>query len=759
MNIVLVNPPIRLPDAFAHYPMFSTLGLLSNAAWLRQRGHHVEVVDAFTLVPELVIRREHDGFRHVGAEVRDVVSEVVGRVRDTQKDTAIVVALTMFSDMNRLRENLVPQTVQGLRNELPEVSIGMADLYVCGMNYFPFDVQDVMRAIPAADWLLVGEGEPTLPDLLDRLTTGKPLDGVPRLAFRQGNATTYDPTPPVPIDDLDSLPFPAFDLLDLDNFFSTQADAIRADLVHEYHVVERQLPMMTSRSCPYRCHFCTNQVLGLPWRAHSVDYIRNAVRTFREQYGIDRLLLLDDNINVDEKRFRALVMALAEEGVPWDAVNGYRADRLDRDMVKAIKAAGNTKVTVSAESGDPALLKKVIRKGLKLSSVVNLARVCESERIPLQVHYIVGVPGETKTQINQTLEFATVLFHEHGAWPLLQHAIPFPGTQLFRECEEKGYFVAPPFEIPGSILEVESIIRTPAFEPGEVIRMKRNAQHLHASMQALAYVPVENRCDSNCLACHCNANEGEAPSRETIRSRLERALFLGARELFLGGGEPTLRGDLYEVVAEAREMGFSRVVLVSNAHGLANPTRVERLSEAGVDGLAVDLFAPTADLHDGVARMQGAFTLAMTGIRNAVQAGWSLDVSIPALRSNLGMLDKTATLARRLGARSVHLQVPPPESAAAREGEVVRWREMLPALLGAVAKGGRGIVGVQGAPLCLLPNKPGILRPLPPWRLQASRASKVKHPICQECVAYILCGGFFRSEYEPIYGMMEHLEP
>jgi radical SAM superfamily enzyme YgiQ (UPF0313 family) len=756
MNVIFVNPPIRLPEAFAHYPMFSTLGLLSNAAWLREQGHDVQVVDAFTLGSKLGLRVEEQGFRHVGAEVDEVADEVLRRADAASSPPVVIVALTMFSDMNRLRENLVPQVVEGLRKRLPDLSIGLADLYVCGMNYFPFDVRGVMRAIPSADWLQVGEGEPTLPTLLERLSQGQALDGLPRLAFRRGDEVFYDPTAPESMQDLDALPLPAFDLLNLDNFFSTQADAIRSDLVHEYHVVERQLPMMTSRSCPYRCNFCTNQVLGLPWRAHSVEYIRNAVRTFRERHGVERLLLLDDNINVDEKRFRALVHALAEEGIPWDAVNGYRADHLDREMVRAIKAAGNTKVTVSAESGDPALLKTVIRKGLKLSSVVNLARICESERIPLQVHYIVGVPGETKTQINQTLEFATVLFHEHGAWPLLQHAIPFPGTELFRECEDKGYFVAPPFEIPGSVLEVESIIRTPSFEPGEVIRMKRNAQHLHASMQALAFVEVENRCDSKCLACHCGSDaDVPRPSREELREKLERARFLGGRELYIGGGEPTLRGDLDEIVAEARKMGFSRVVLVSNAHGLAHQPRVDRLVEAGVDGLAADLFAPTSDLHDELARMPGAFALGVAGIRNATKAGWALDVSIPVLRANLGVLDKTVVLAKRLGARSIHLQIPPPNSRAAGEGQVVRWNDMLPALLQAVARGGRGQVGIQGAPLCLLPKRPGVLRPLPPWALQQSRALKVKHPVCRECVAYILCGGFFRQEHELDYGMMD----
>lgn len=757
MSVLFVNPPIRLPRAFAHYPMFSTLGMLANAAWLRHHGHDVHVVDAFSLSPSLGLRDDGDGFRHVGAEVEQLVAQVARKAAECPSNPTVIVGLTMFSDMNRLSENLVPNVVKALRAALPGVSLGMADLYVCGMNYFPFDPLRVMRHLPEADWLLVGEGEPTLPSLVERIARCQPLEGLPRLAWRRDDRIIYDPSAPTPIMDLDSLPLPAFDLLPMDNYFRTQAQALQSDLVHEYHVVERQLPFMTSRSCPYRCNFCTNQVLGLPWRAHSVDYVRNAVRTLREQYEVDRLLLLDDNINVDEKRFRSLVHALAEEGVPWDAVNGYRADRLDREMVLAIKAAGNTKITVSAESGDPSLLDKVIHKNLKLSSVVNLARVCETERIPLQVHYILGVPGETKTQINQTLEFATVLFHEHGAWPLLQHAIPFPGTQLFRECEDKGYFVAPPFDIPGSVLEVESIIRTPAFQPGEVIRMKRNAQHLHAAMQTLAYVAVENRCDSNCLACHCGfvPKPQQQPSREELLTQLERARFLGARELFLGGGEPTLRADLPDIVRTAKDLGFSRITLVTNAHGFANPQRVEKLADAGVHGVAVDLLGATTDVHDRLADMTGALQLTVAGLRQAKQVGWSIDANVPVLRDNLPTLDAVVSLALRLGARAIHLQIPPPNTPAYQSGHIPRWEQALAPMLKAIRKAPRGQATIQGAPLCLLPLQPGLLQPLPPWALQHSRASKVKHPVCRECVAYILCGGFFRSEYEAVYGMME----
>lgn len=755
MRVVLVNPPIWLPRAFAHYPMASTLGLLTNAGWLRDKGHRVSVVDAFTLKPRLVLRPVDHGspFRHVGAEVSEVVEGVAAIASPSSEPLCLVVAVTMFSDMNRPRENLVPKTVAALSRAFPRASLGLADLYICGMNYFPFDPVKALEANPGADWVLLGEAEPTLPELLDRLEAGEPIAGLPRLAWRGPDGRpVYNPAHPSPLEDLDQLPLPAFDLLDMDHYFSVQADAIGADLVHEYHVVERQLPLMTSRSCPFRCSFCTNQVLGLPWRAHSVESVRRAVRALADRYSVDRFLLLDDNINVDRDRFRELVRALADEGVPWDAVNGFRADRLDREMVRAIKAAGNTKITVSAESGDPELLRKVIRKGLRLGAVAKLARICQEERIPLQVHYIVGVPGETKTQINRTLEHATELLERFGAWPLLQHAIPFPGTRLYRDCEERGWFVAPPENISGATLEVESIIRTPAFEPEEVIAMKRGAQHLHAAIQSLAYLEVETDCDCGCLSCHCDGSErGERASRGDLRRQMQWSRFLGGRELFVSGGEPTLRHDLPEVIAEARDLGFERVSLVTNVHGLVDEDRARSILGAGLDRLVVDLFGPKAEVHDAVARKEGAFRWTLAGVRRARKLGCDeLEVNVPILRLSLSHLAATARLAVRLGASAIHLQYPQPDAPARAEGQIPAWEEAEPHLIRAVEAAPPGAVTIQGAPLCLWPDRPGCLVPLPPWALRRARPFRVKHPDCLECVRYLLCGGFFRSDFEAL---------
>lgn len=753
MRIVLVWPPIRLPRVFAHYPTFSALGLLANAAYLRDRGYEVKVVDALTLPGRLNLRPDGGDFRHVGAEVDEVAGAVEAALAGAGGPAVVVVAVTMFSELNRPHETLVPATAAAIRRRLPDVPLGLADFHIGGMNYFPYEPARALAATPAADWIAVGEGETTLPSLFERLARGEHPAGLPRIAARAaGGELAWNPADPGPLPELDGISPPAFDLLDMDRWFAVQADAIRAELVHEYHVVERQLPLMTSRSCPYQCSFCTNQVLALPWRAHSVEWLRRAVTELRDRYRIDRFMFLDDNINVDARRFRELVAWLGEQRIAWDAVNGYRADLLDAEAVRAIKAAGNTKITVSAESGDPEILRDLIGKKLKLSKVVDIARICEAERVPLQVHYILGVPGETKTQMNRTLEFATMLYQQHGAWPLLQHAIPFPGTQLFQDCERHGWFVAPPFDIPGDVLEKESIIRTPEFQPGEVMRMKWNAQRLLAAMRQAAWIEVDGGGAAGCLACPAT-DAAAAPTAEEVAAAADRARFLGATELFLGGADPSLRADLPELVRDARARGFTGIALVGHGRGLAG-AHGDGLFAAGLDRLVLDLHGPDAATHDAVAGAPGAFADAVAAARRAVAAGVAVELRAAATRRNLARLAETTRFAAALGARKLTVELPAPDTGAAAAGEISPWPEAKAALLRAVAAGPRGFATLQGVPFCLVREAPAAVTPAPPWVLERTRRLKAKHRGCLECPGRVLCGGFYASEHEAAYRMM-----
>lgn len=750
----MIAPPIILPEIYAHYPMSSNLGMLSNAALLEREGCEVRVVDALYAAPRLNVRRILGDLRHVGVEL-DVLEALLA----AERPDVVLVVVTMYSDVHRLDETYVAEVTAMARRFHPAAAVAAADCYVCGINYLAYDPVRLLEALPALDAAVVGEGDHRLVEVVRRLGARASLAGLPQVAFREGGAIRWDPTPAPPTKDLDALPPPAFHLLDMGAYFACLADGIRQDLVHEYHEAERILPLMTSRGCSFACSFCTQQVLGLPWRGLSVETLKRTILALREAYRVERFFFLDNNINADPRRFAELAGWLADTHIPWDAVNGFRADLVEESALEAMARAGNAKVTVSAESGDPKVLTGLIGKRLDLKAVVRVARQARALDLPCQVHYIVGIPGESRESVNRTLEFALALYEEHEAWPLVQHSIPFRGTALTRRCKERGWFAVDPESVPGWELERRCVVETPELPADAVMRFKEVFGHLLDAMDTVVVVEPGAACNNRCLTCE--EARGEAPSLEALLAEMKRRRGRGGRDLLVAGPEPTLRwAELLAVVEAGRALGFDRVTLATNGRLLADRARAAALDEEGLTYALVTLAGASRETHEAVTRTPGSFTETLAGVRNLARAGVRVDAAIRVTRPAADELDKAVALLGRLGARTVHLRVPAPVGEAARHPElVVPLPELVPRLV-QLLRADHGVeLTVEGLPFCLLPEE---LRdragPLPFFRLPLYRREKAKLDRCRGCTELMACLGFWRQEHEEIYRQAEALE-
>jgi radical SAM superfamily enzyme YgiQ (UPF0313 family) len=755
-RVLFVNPPVKLPRVFAHYPTFSNLGMLYNAAVVERAGLGVAAVDAYYLHDRLNCRPLGNDLLHVGAEVADLATAAAAHEAD-----AVVLVATMFSDLHRPGETYVREAAAALRRSHPRAALLLADCHVCGMNYFPYDPVRLLQLVPELDAVVLGEGDAKLVEVLRRLAAGAALDGIPEVAFREAGQARLNPGVAAPTRPLDDLPPPAFHLLDMERYFSCLADAVRLDLVHEYHTPERFLPLLTSRGCPFSCSFCTQQVLRHPWRAHSVDYLAPLIRELVARYRVDRVFFLDNNISVEPERFRRLVELLAADDIAWDAVNGYRADGLTTETLALMRRAGNAKVTVSAESGDPEVLASIVHKRLDLKAVVRVARTCRDLDLPSQIHYVIGLPGETRAQINNTLEFATMLHEELGAYPLIQHAIPFRGTALYRECEARSWFDPHPDAIPLAELETRPIIRTPEFTPAQVLRFKRNARLLIDARERLAVVDVGAPCNNRCSHCERAAAASPPPSDEVLAAELQARRGRGATELLVRGGEPTLRPDtLLRLARVARAAGYQHVTLATNARMLGYARLAHGLAEAGVDRVVTSVHAPDPGRHDAVAGVAGAWHQTLAGIRNALRHGLAVEGVVRLTRPNLAAAGETVALLAARGLRVVHLRYPTPRGGAlADPGVVVPYAAALPAIVAVLRAFPRLDLSVQGVPFCLLPRE---LReraaPLPWFMFPELRRLKAKHvDRCRACTELVLCLGLWREEHEGAYRQAEAL--
>ena len=411
---LVVHPPLSIARDFIDYPYFSDLGAVQCAAVLRAQGCDVALVDAFAL-PGSGLTWRPDGRAHLGASV----DEILAVASLVEAPDAVVVAHTVFHRPPH-RDDVLAALCDGLRARFPAAAIVLADLYQSGQHYVDAPGAAVLAAYPACDAYVQYEGERTVAELVLRARAERP----------SGHHRGVEPPA------LDALPPPAWDLVDLPAY-----ERFHARVVERlgrgrwaFPLDGRTLPMVTSRGCPFTCAHCSSnpgRAEGAPktQRRLSAEALRARLTALVRDHGATRVEVLDELVNVNERHWEAFLDAVASLGVRFDVPNGMRADYLSAEHLRRMKGRVAT-VSVSAESGVQRVVTEVVGKRLDLREIVRVAREAHEAGVPLMIHYIVGMPGETEPEVRATLDFALDLFARYGATPAVQFATPLPGTAL-----------------------------------------------------------------------------------------------------------------------------------------------------------------------------------------------------------------------------------------------------------------------------------------------------------------------------------------
>ncbi len=272
-----------------------------------------------------------------------------------------------------------------------------------------------------ADFVVRGEGEVTTTEALEAFDTwGEPdLSDVKGITYRADGTVVRNPDRP-PVEDLDSLPLPAYDLVDIDAY------AVDG---------KRFVPVVTSRGCPFGCAFCaSSRIFGRRWRGRSPERVVQEVSLLVEEYGVERIEIVDDVFTLNKKRALRVCEGLREEGVdvPWDCSS--RADTVDRELAGALAKGGCETVYVGAESGDDETLKR-IGKGITTSDVLSCVRKLKEAGLRVVASFIIGFPWEGRKDVLRTVKFAKKCGVDYAQFTVLT---PYPGTPMFEEMKERG---------------------------------------------------------------------------------------------------------------------------------------------------------------------------------------------------------------------------------------------------------------------------------------------------------------------------------
>jgi magnesium-protoporphyrin IX monomethyl ester (oxidative) cyclase len=312
------------------------------------------------------------------------------------------------------------------------------DVIVVAGGGHPTFLSELCMEDAPIDFIIRGEGEESFVDLLNRIRKGRALDGVDGLVYRDGDSIRTNPKVNL-IEDLDSIAFPAHDLLDPKRYF-------KIALPMGYTMMSpRSVPVVTSRGCPCLCTFCSSTHLwGKRYRARSAANVLRELDWLVDKFGIEEIKVQDDNLTVNKKRAMEIFQGMIERPyrLRWNTPNGIAVWTLDREMLTAMKDSGCYEITLAIESGNQKVLKDLIRKPLKLDKVREINRAARELGIFRVAYFIIGLPGETKEQIMDTIKFARELRLDLSAIFIFN---ALPGSELFEECLRRGYITEKSF--------------------------------------------------------------------------------------------------------------------------------------------------------------------------------------------------------------------------------------------------------------------------------------------------------------------------
>jgi magnesium-protoporphyrin IX monomethyl ester (oxidative) cyclase len=310
------------------------------------------------------------------------------------------------------------------------------------------------------DFVVTGEPEITILELANTIENNETQDfkQVKGLSFIENNQIII--TAPRPfIENLDSMPFPARHLLPMKEFFEAAKK-----IPISGNLKKPSIRMLTTRGCPYGCVFCSNHItMGRKWRARSAENVVEEIEQIVKTYGKHQIDFLDDNIAFNRERLVKICNLLIEKrlNIEWCTPNGVRADALDPQLLALMRKAGCKKILVAPESGVQHIVDNVLKKKQNLQHVEKVVNAAHKVGIKVGCFFIIGMIGETKEDMKQTIHFAHKLRHLGAEYFYFSYATPLYGTELYRQAKE-GNYLTKDFN-DDALSAVQPLIETPEF--------------------------------------------------------------------------------------------------------------------------------------------------------------------------------------------------------------------------------------------------------------------------------------------------------
>ena len=325
---------------------------------------------------------------------------------------------------------------------------------VVGGPHAMFAPRETLEECPDLDVVVKGEGEEISLNLINTLEKNGDLSEVKGIVWRNEDEIVSNPSAAL-IKDIDEIPFPAYHLWDMKRY-----------------AAKKNLPigtMMTSRGCPYRCAYCSSsRIFGKVWRARSAKNVVEELKLLVGKYGRKYVAFLDDIFTLSKSRAMEIADRIKVEkmGIKWDCSS--RVDRMDEELAQKLKSAGCLRIYLGFESGSQHTL-SLINKRITLEQSRETAKMLKKMNFEIIGSFMMGIPGETREDIEATIDFAREVRPDYAQFTILT---PYPGTPVYEEAVNGNRLLTRDWDRYGI---VSSVMKIPGFTAKELNALLRKA--------------------------------------------------------------------------------------------------------------------------------------------------------------------------------------------------------------------------------------------------------------------------------------------
>lgn len=354
----------------------------------------------------------------IDCQLRDISSEeLIASLRG--REGVILVGFQVFSDVYPALRELVPR----IRELFPHAVI------VAGGPHPSGAPEQSLRENPGLDYVVKGEGEEALEMLVRALLAGDLAvreGSIPNLVYLKGGRVVFNRHKLI---DVDQYGPPAWEQLHPERYPPVQHGT--------FHKSTRVVPIITSRGCPYDCTYCAGrQITGRKIRRRSITSVVDEIEFLQKRYGFEEFIIEDENFTFYKEHVIGFSREIRNRGIKcfFSFPGGIRIDRIDEEIVRALKEMGTYMVTVGIESGSPATL-KAMKKSWDFDEVLRNIRLLKKYGLIVQGSFILGFSGETGDDIRATVDFALRSGIDQAYFG---NYMPLPGSEDFTRLLEKG---------------------------------------------------------------------------------------------------------------------------------------------------------------------------------------------------------------------------------------------------------------------------------------------------------------------------------